>query len=221
MIGQTKYLSNLKSITENYGDYRGAMLLPPGVLFLVLGAKLLFSTFDPAVVDNPSLFDASGNIYWDTASIIAHISILSMILIHYWYKAKIGIVVAKREQKDLELIIGSLVALISAVSILLDYNFTALFSFTGITVCGMWLIGFFKHPNLKMLYSVNLFIQVAVLVAGPILFADLRSDMLNYQRHIVGICMFTAGALLIVSGFIIHSYLMEQLKKNRPFYQND
>lgn len=221
MVDHSKYLSNIRSITENYGDYRGALLIPGGVNLLVVGAKMLFATYDPSFVENPSLFDVSGNIYWDTATLIASISLLSMILIHYWYKNKIGIVVAKREQKNQELIIGLVSVSLFVLTAILDYNFAALFSFTGITLCGMWLIGFFKHPNLKTLYSVNLLLQVAALVVGPILFADVRPDILNYQRHIVGICMFTAGTLLIASGFILHSYLMKQLQKNRSLYQND
>lgn len=94
----------------------------------------------------------------------------------------------------------------------------ASFSVTGVVFSIAWLFFCVTYPEFSKMYMIFFITQTTALIAGPFVFVALKSDMLTYMRHVVGLVYLPFGCLLIISGLVAHSYPANQFKdyKNRP-----
>ena len=215
MTNQIEHLSELKRTTRNLDAYRGLAALPGGLVLLVIGAKLLFAPFDQSGVNSPSLFDNSGNLYWDIASSIAFLMFVGLVPIYHWYSFKVGNVIAEKKMQNKQLV-GTIVAIMLTLGALaLDYVPVVPISIFGIIISTFWLWALQYYTDLKNWFIFFFAIQLSMAIAGPFIFAELKQDILDYMRHLVGLCLFTGGCLTFISGIVTHRYLMMKLQANR------
>lgn len=216
MINQHLQLARLKNITESYHDLKGGIMIPGGVWIAILGSKLLFAHFDPAIPNNPSLFDNTGNAGLDLAILICSLALpAAMVAMQYWYSTRVGQINYGKTKKQLTYAYAILVGIGVLVGLQLDNNAILPISAFGIIFCLAWLAAAWTSPQFRTRHILFLGLQFLALIMGPFLFADLKADSLIYMRHLVGLSMLSAGFLVIISGVLTHNHLMQSVQINK------